>query len=108
MTSTEKAVHSEALEDRKNLLSAGQLRRSIYNVPVTVTVSIGRTRLAVSDLLEMTADSIVQLSARIDDPVDLMIDDRIIARGDLIEVEGGGLGLKITEIMHETENASTS
>ena len=84
--------------ERRDPSSANQYRRSIFSVPVTVTVSIGQARLSVSEILELQPEAIVPLTSRIDDPVDLMIDNKVIAKGELVETEDGSLGVKITEI----------
>lgn len=98
MAEPEKAAEQTAMEDRRDASPGNQMRRSIFGVPVTVTISIGQQRMSVSDLLELRADSIVPLTASIDDPVELLVDKELIARGELIETEEGGLGFKITEI----------
>lgn len=77
-------------------------RRSIYSVPVTVTVSIGRMRLSVSEVLGLEAESVVPLTSRIDDPVDLTVDNKVIAKGELIETGSGGLAVRLTEIMEQS------
>lgn len=90
--------------ERRDQSAENQFRRSIYGIPVTVTVSIGQKRLSVSEILDLRPDSVVALASRIEDPVSLMVDDRLIAKGELVETEEGGLGVKITEIAEE-ENA---
>jgi flagellar motor switch protein FliN/FliY len=72
-----------------------------------VTVSIGQKRLSVSEILELQPESIIPLSSRIDDPVDLTIENRLIARGELIETGDGQIAVKIIEIIERTpdENA---
>jgi flagellar motor switch protein FliN/FliY len=74
---------------------------------VTVTVSIGQKRLSVSEILELQPESIIPLSSRIDDPVDLTIENRLIARGELVETGDGQIAVKIIEIIERTpdENA---
>ncbi|RIJ18348.1 FliM/FliN family flagellar motor switch protein [Henriciella mobilis] len=92
--------------DRRDSSAANKFRRSIFNVPVTVTVSIGQKRMSVSEILELGPDSVVALSSRIEDPVSLSVDNKLIARGELIEIEEGGLGVKITEIVEEGEEGN--
>jgi flagellar motor switch protein FliN/FliY len=84
--------------DRRDSSPANKYRRSIFSVPVNITVSIGHARLSVSEILELQPESIVPLTSHIDDPVDLSIDNKIIAKGELVEMEDGALGVKITEI----------
>ena len=91
--------------ERRDGSNANQYRRSIFNVPVTVTVSIGQARLSVSEILELQPEAIVPLTSRIDDPVDLTIDNKIIAKGELVETEDGSLGVKITEIPEQSYDA---
>lgn len=59
--------------------------------------------MSVAELLELRADSVIALTAMIDDPVDLTVDDRVIARGELLETEDGSLAVRLTEIL-EREN----
>ncbi len=96
----------ENVIDRRDPSAANQYRRSIYNVPVTLTVSIGKAKLSVSEILELRPESVVALTSRIDDPVDLSIDNKLIARGELVETEDGGLGIKITEIPEQANDAA--
>ncbi|MBL4879379.1 MAG: FliM/FliN family flagellar motor switch protein, partial [Hyphomonas sp.] len=60
-----------------------------------------------SEILDLKPDSVIALSARIEDPVSLSVDNRLIARGELIETEEGGLGVKITEIAEDPDATGT-
>ena len=73
-------------------------RRSIYDVPVTVNISVGRKKLSVAELLRLQPETVIALTAGLEDPVDLTIDDRVIARGELIETDEGTLAVRVTEI----------
>lgn len=70
-------------------------------VPIEVMISVGRARPLVRDLLRMSKDAILQLDRRVDDPVELYVGDRLIARGELTELEGenaGQLAVRLTEV----------
>jgi flagellar motor switch protein FliN len=70
-------------------------------VPIEVTISVGRARPLVRDLLRLSKDAILQLDRRVDDPVELYVGDRLIARGELTEMEGdnaGQLAVRLTEV----------
>lgn len=70
-------------------------------VPIEITVSVGRARPLVRDLMHLGAEAILALDRRIEDPVELYIGDRLIARGELHELEGeqaGQLAVKLTEV----------
>jgi flagellar motor switch protein FliN/FliY len=70
-------------------------------VPIEITVSVGRARPLLRDLLRLKRDAVLSLDRRIDDPVELYVGDRLIARGELIEIdaaEGGGLAVRLSEV----------
>ena len=70
-------------------------------VPIEVTISVGRARPRVRDLLRLSKDAVLQLDRRVDDPVELYVGDRLIARGELTELEGdnaGQLAVRLTEV----------
>lgn len=70
-------------------------------VPIEITVSVGKTRPQVRELLRLRRDALLPLDRRIEDPVELYIGDRLIARGELQEIEGdqpGQLAVRLTEI----------
>lgn len=84
--------------ERRNNSEANAFRRSIYGVPVIVTVSVGQKTMSVAELLQLREEAIVPLTSKIEDPVDLTINNKVIARGELIEDEDGGIAVKIIEI----------
>lgn len=70
-------------------------------VPIEITVSVGRARPQVRDLLRLTRDAVLTLDRRVEDPVELWVGDRLIARGELTELEGeqaGQLAVRLTEV----------
>lgn len=70
-------------------------------VPIEVTVSVGRARPLIRDLLTMGENAVLTLDKRVEDPVDLYVGDQLVARGLLEEVEGeqpGQLAVRLTEI----------
>lgn len=71
------------------------------NVSVEITISVGKARPRLSDLLRMGQDAILPLDSQIDDPVELFVGDRLIARGELQELDGsqtGQLAVRLTEV----------
>lgn len=70
-------------------------------ITIEITVSVGRARPQVRDLLRLRKDAILPLDKRVEDPVELYIGERLIARGELQEVEGDGSGqlaVRLTEV----------
>lgn len=71
-------------------------------VPVDVTVCVGRARPMIRDLVKLGENAVLTLDSRVDDPVELFVGDRLIARGLLEEKEDGIPGqlvVRLTEIM---------
>jgi len=79
----------------------GRHRRAIFSVPVDVVVSVGQARPVIGELLAMRRDMVMPLSSRVDDPVQIMVGSRVIARGELEEMgeESGRLGVRLTEVV---------
>jgi flagellar motor switch protein FliN/FliY len=74
----------------------------LNQVPIEIAISVGRARPIVRDLMKLRRDSVLVLDRRVDDPVELYIGDKLIARGILQELEGeqaGFLGVRLTEII---------
>ena len=70
-------------------------------VPIEIVISVGKSRPLVRDLLRLQCDSVLPLDRRVEDPVELYIGDRLIARGELQELEGdqaGQLAVRLTEV----------
>lgn len=70
------------------------------NVPIEVTISVGTARPTVNELLNLDENAVLTLDRRISDPVELYIGDRLIARGELQEIEGedGQLAVRLIEV----------
>lgn len=71
------------------------------SVPIEVTVSVGRARPLVKDLVALGENAVLTLDRRVEDLVELYVGDRMVARGQLEELEGenaGQLAVRLTEI----------
>lgn len=66
-------------------------------VPIEITVSVGKARPQVRELLRLGRDAVLTLDRRVDDPVELYVGDRLIARGELQE-QDGQLAVRLTEV----------
>lgn len=74
-------------------------------VPIEITVSVGRARPTVRELLRLKRDAVLPLDRKVDDLVELYVGDRLIARGELTEMEGapGQLAIRLKEIADLTK-----
>lgn len=73
---------------------------AVLGVPIEIVVCVGRARPLVSELVDLRRDSVLALDSRIDDPVEILIGDRLIARGELQEMDddSGRLAVRLTEV----------
>ncbi|HSH14735.1 MAG TPA: flagellar motor switch protein FliN [Verrucomicrobiae bacterium] len=70
----------------------------VLDVPVSLSVELGSTQLPMKDVLELGEGSVITLDKEADAPVELFINGRLIARGEVVVVEDR-FGIKITELL---------
>ncbi len=70
----------------------------VFDVPVQVSAVLGRTRMGVGDLLQMTPGHILELDRRVGEAIDIFVNDRLVARGEVVLVDDK-LGVTMTEII---------
>ncbi len=98
---TEDAVtDDDIITDVLNGGDGGAGNRNILELPVRIVVSIGGAQITVQKLLELTKDTIIDLESLVDDPVDIYVGERLIAKGELVEASDNenGIGVKMLEI----------
>lgn len=69
----------------------------LMDVELAVTLRFGSRRLLLGEILDLTPGAVVDLDRQVQEPVDLLLDDRIVARGEVVVVDGN-YGLRITEV----------
>ncbi|WP_300380240.1 flagellar motor switch protein FliN [Henriciella sp.] len=80
------------------------LQSSLMDVPVRVDVVLGEARMSLDELMALGDGEIVELEKRTNEPVDIYVSDRLMARGRLV-VADGQLGVKLSEIVDEKRAA---
>lgn len=103
MSEPERAESVVGEAERRSVSPENEYRRSIYGLPVNVIVSIGQKKLSVAELLQLKPDTIIPLTAKIEDPIELVVEDRVIAHGELIELEDGAIGVRLTQIEEQED-----
>lgn len=84
---TKKLINSPALE-------------VIRDVPLQLTAVLGGATLTVGELFGLTENSVLKLDTLVDEPLELMLDNRVVARGILV-VADDNFGVQISEVIHE-------
>jgi flagellar motor switch protein FliN/FliY len=74
----------------------------ILDIPLQVTVELGRKRLLVHDLLQLSQGSVIELSKQIGEPFEVLINQKLIARGEIVVINDK-LGVRITDIISPME-----
>ncbi|MGL5972233.1 MAG: flagellar motor switch phosphatase FliY [Oscillospiraceae bacterium] len=72
----------------------------IMNVPLSVTVEIGKTKRKVKEILDFTQGTIIELDKQAGAPIDVIVNGQLIAKGDVVVIDDN-FGVRITEILNE-------
>jgi flagellar motor switch protein FliN/FliY len=75
----------------------------IHDIDVRLTVELGRAQMSLRDVLELAEDSVVMLERLTDEPLDVMVNGKLIARGEVV-AEGNRFGLRILELVGSTRS----
>lgn len=57
------------------------------DIPLSITVELGRTKRSVKEILELSAGSIIELDKLAGEPVDILVNQRIVAKGEVVVIE---------------------
>ena len=77
----------------------------IMDVPLRVTVELGRTRMQIRDVLELGKGSVVELDKLAGEPVDLLVNGKLIARGEVVVIDEN-FGIRVTDIVSPAERVT--
>lgn len=74
----------------------------LLDIPLSVTVELGRTKRSVKEILEMSSGSIIELDKLAGEPVDILVNNRHIAKGEVVVIDEN-FGVRITDILSQVE-----
>ncbi|QNK90662.1 flagellar motor switch phosphatase FliY [Sporosarcina sp. resist] len=74
----------------------------LLDIPLQVTVELGRTKRSVKEILEMSSGSIIELDKLAGEPVDILVNNRHIAKGEVVVIDEN-FGVRITDILSQVE-----
>ncbi|MGO9271857.1 MAG: FliM/FliN family flagellar motor switch protein [Terriglobia bacterium] len=78
----------------------------LMEVELEVTLRFGRRQMVLSEILDLSAGSLVELDQRIQDPVELLVGKKVVALGEVV-VADGNYGIRITEVVSRRERMET-
>ncbi len=71
----------------------------VMDVELNVALRFGERRLSLREVMDLTSGSVVELDREVDEPVELILDGKVVARGEAVIVDGN-YGVRITEVLH--------
>lgn len=86
-------IHSQSPGETSDL-------SAIADVPVKISAVLGKSSMSVSDLLSLSQGSVIELDRKIGDAIDIYVNNRLVARGEVVMVDGQ-LGVTMTEIVKQ-------
>jgi flagellar motor switch protein FliN len=78
---------------------------AVYDIPVTVSAVLGKATMQVSQLLKLGRGAVVELDRKLGEAIDIYVNNRLVARGEVVMVDDSRLGVTMTEIV-KTDRAS--
>lgn len=87
-------LDSAPLDGLKNKINADILQ----NIPVTISVEVGRTSLKIRDLMRLTQGSVVELDRLAGEPLDLLVNNTLVAQGEVVLVNER-YGVRLTSVI---------
>lgn len=90
-------LQSEGAADSETRHSSADLE-AVFDVPVTVSAVLGKSGMEVSELLKLGKGTIVELDRKVGEAIDIYVNNRLVARGEVVLVEDR-LGVTMTEII---------
>ena len=76
---------------------------SISDIPVEISAVLGRTTMPVSQLLKLGRGAVVKLNRKVGEPIDIYVNNRMVARGEVVIVENR-IGITMTEIIRSEKD----
>ncbi len=74
----------------------------LMDIPLDVSIELGRARMKISELLKIKEQTVVGLNSLADEPVEILVNNKLIAKGEVV-VEGGKYGIRVIEVLSREE-----
>ncbi|ART83383.1 flagellar motor switch protein FliN [Oceanisphaera profunda] len=91
-------------QDNNTPLSGDERRKldAILDIPVTISMEVGRTQISIRNLLQLNQGSVVELDRLAGEPLDVMVNGTLIAHGEVVVVNDK-FGIRLTDVISQTE-----
>ena len=78
----------------------------ILDIPLTVTVELGRSKMLINDLLQLGQGSVVELTKLVGEPLEVLVNNKLVARGEVVVVNEK-FGVRLTDIVTPMERVKS-
>ena len=78
----------------------------ILDIPLTVTVELGRSKMLINDLLQLGQGSVIELTKLVGDPLEVLVNEKLVARGEVVVVNEK-FGVRLTDIVTPMERVKS-
>ena len=97
------AMADVAYNEDENAARIAADLEAVFDVPVQVSAVLGRSKMEVGDLLKLGPGTVLELDRRVGEAIDIYVNNRLVARGEVVLVEDK-LGVTMTEIIKAERN----
>jgi len=97
-------IDLDELKDTAEPMSKEELARldSILDIPVTISMEVGRSKINIRNLLQLNQGSVVELERVAGEPLDVLVNGTLIAHGEVVVVNDK-FGIRLTDVISQTE-----
>ncbi|OBP15369.1 flagellar motor switch protein FliN [Rheinheimera sp. SA_1] len=98
------AVELEELQEERGLITADEKRKleTILDIPVTISMEVGRAKISIRNLLQLNQGSVVELERVAGEPLDVLVNGTLIAHGEVVVVNDK-FGIRLTDVISQIE-----
>ena len=86
------------MNDMLDVVDTNITLEAVYDIPVQISVVLGKTSMQVSQLLKLGRGAVIELDRKVGEPIDIYVNNRLVARGEVVVVEDR-IGVTMTEII---------
>ncbi len=78
-------------------LPAGAAMNLVKDIPVTLSIELGRTRMSLKELLELEQGAVIELDRMVDEPMDVLVNGTLVAHGEVVVIDDT-FGVRLTDV----------
>ena len=100
--SDENMSEQPSVESNEVPAAAGNNIDMVLDIPVTLSMELGRTRMSINELLQLNSGSVVELQRMADEPMDVLVNGTLVAHGEAVVIDDK-FGIRLTDVVSPKE-----